>query len=222
MRAEPATVASMQRYYAARAASYERVYHKPSRQDDLRAIEAWLPPLFAGRRVLEIACGTGWWTPHGAREAAHWLATDINAETLAIARRKPLPAGEVAFASVDAYTLAGLAGQHFDAAFAGFWWSHVPLARLAPWLALLHSRLASGARVVLLDNRYVEGDSTPIHRRDDEGNAYQLRTQDDGSEHEVVKNFPTPEQAAAAIGPAARDLQWHTWPHYWAISYTRA
>jgi ubiquinone/menaquinone biosynthesis C-methylase UbiE len=96
----------MQAYYARRAAYYERVYFKPERQTDLRAMEAWLPPLFAGRRVLEVACGTGWWTPHGARDARHWLATDINPETMAVARAKALPAC-VELATADAYTLAG-------------------------------------------------------------------------------------------------------------------
>ena len=34
---------AMQGYYAARAPEYDRVYLKPERQADLRAIEAWLP-----------------------------------------------------------------------------------------------------------------------------------------------------------------------------------
>ena len=84
--------ADLARYYAQRAESYERIYQKPERQVELRALEAWLPGVFAGRRVLEIACGTGWWTPHGARDAAAWRATDLNPETLAIARTKALPA----------------------------------------------------------------------------------------------------------------------------------
>ena len=98
---------TMGAYYARRAAGYERIYAKPERQDELRALEAALPALFEGRRVLEIACGTGWWTPHGAQRAAAWLATDLNPETMAIARTKPLPAC-VRFATVDAWTLAGL------------------------------------------------------------------------------------------------------------------
>jgi hypothetical protein len=37
-----------------------------------------------------VACGTGWWTPHGARDAAQWWATDLNPETMAVARAKAL------------------------------------------------------------------------------------------------------------------------------------
>ncbi len=207
-------------YYAKRAAYYERVYHKPERQPDLRAMEAWLATPFAGRNVLEIACGTGWWTPHGAAQCAHWLATDLSPETLAIARLKPCPANKVTFEVVDAYTLEALRGRNFDAAFSGCWWSHVPLQTLPGWLDLLHSHLQPGARVVHLDNAFVQTSNLPIHRRDAQGNTYQWRQLDDGTQHEVVKNFPTQEEALGLIGPRARDVQWLAFDHYWVLSYS--
>jgi demethylmenaquinone methyltransferase/2-methoxy-6-polyprenyl-1,4-benzoquinol methylase len=212
-------VENMRDYYARRANYYERVYHKPERQTDLRAMEAWLAQQFTGRNVLEIACGTGWWTPHGAQQCNSWLATDVNPETMALARSKELPAGKVQFATVDAYTLTELGDQSFDAAFAGCWWSHVPLARLPQWLATLHARLSSGARVIMLDNSFVQTSSSPLTRRDAQGNTYQNRSLDDGSVHEVLKNFPTPEQAFAQLGPRARDPQWIDYEHYWILTY---
>jgi demethylmenaquinone methyltransferase/2-methoxy-6-polyprenyl-1,4-benzoquinol methylase len=213
-----ASADSMRGYYARRASEYERVYRKPERQAELREIEAWLPSQFAARRVLEVACGTGWWTLHGARDCASWLATDLNPETIAIARTKPLPAG-VRFAIVDAYALDGLGAERFDGAFAGFWWSHVPLARLPGWIESLHARLEPGARVVMLDNRFVAASSSPISRCDADGNTYQRRTLDDGSTYEVLKNFPRRDAALAAIGARARDPQWTEHPHYWVLSY---
>lgn len=222
--AASATPASMAAYYARRAAYYERVYHKPERQADLRAIEASLAAHFAGRRVLEVACGTGWWTPHAARLARSWLATDLSDETLAVARTKPLPrradgTPSVDFAVADAYTLAGIGDQTFDGAFAGCWWSHVPLQRLPSWLATLHARLEPGARVVMLDNSFVQTSSTPISRTDADGNTYQLRTLDDGSVHEVLKNFPSAAAAVALPGARARDPRWTQHTHYWILSY---
>ena len=41
---------------------------------------------FAGAKVFEVACGTGYWTEVLARSAASVFATDINDEVLAVAR----------------------------------------------------------------------------------------------------------------------------------------
>jgi demethylmenaquinone methyltransferase/2-methoxy-6-polyprenyl-1,4-benzoquinol methylase len=218
--AVPSSAASLRAYYAQRAQEYEQVYAKPERQEDLRALEAWLPSVFQGRRVLEIACGTGWWTPHGARDCAHWTATDANPEVIEIARTKPLPPGKVSFALVDAYTLTELGRASFDAAFAGFWWSHVPLKQLPAFLDTLHARLAPGSPVVFIDNRFVPGSSTPLHRQDPHGNTYQLRRLADGSTHEVMKNFPSRSQVLNVLGRAARDAQWLEHEHYWVLHYT--
>ena len=210
--------ASMSSYYAQRAATYERVYFKPERQAELRLLEAWLPTQLEGRRVLEVACGTGWWTPHGALRAKAWLATDLSPETMAVARRKRLPAC-VQFAAVDAYTFAELGSQAFDAALAGFWWSHVPLQRLPGWLQRLHARLQPGARVVMLDNRYVQGSNHPISHADADGNTYQTRRLDDGSVHAVLKNFPSREQALSMLGSRAHSPEWTDHGHYWTLCY---
>jgi len=213
--------ARMAAYYAARAGEYERIYRKPARQAELRVLEAWLAEAFTGCRGLEVACGTGWWTPHAAMRAREWLATDLSPETLDVARTKPLPAC-VRFQVADAYALHTLAPRTFDAAFAGCWWSHVPRARLAGWVAALHDRLEPGARVVVVDNRWVEGDSTPIARVDAAGNGYQRRTLDDGSVHEVVKNYPTFDDARALLGPRAHAVRWAEHPHYWVLDYRLA
>jgi ubiquinone/menaquinone biosynthesis C-methylase UbiE len=66
---ETTTLDTMRDYYTRRAEHYECVYLQPERQPDLRAMERWLPSMFEGRRVLEVACGTGWWTRQGARHA---------------------------------------------------------------------------------------------------------------------------------------------------------
>jgi demethylmenaquinone methyltransferase/2-methoxy-6-polyprenyl-1,4-benzoquinol methylase len=206
-------------YYARRALQYERIFHKPERQADLRRLEGMLPAIFDGRHVLEIACGTGYWTQFAATHCASWRATDLNPETMAVARAKTWPDERVRFEQADAYRLSELGGAMHDAAFSGFWWSHVPLSRLGEWLASLHARLQSGARVVHLDNRFVPGSSTPLSRRDDAGNSYQTRWLDDGTSHEVLKNFPGRDQAIAALGPRVSGVQWLELEHYWLLQY---
>lgn len=206
----------MQQYYAARAKEYDRIYAKPERQASLRQIEAWLPTALEGCNVLEIACGTGYWTQFYAPAARSALGIDSAQETMDIARAR-LP-GKVSLQRGDAYDLAGISGE-FDAAFAGFWWSHVPLTRLPEFLEGLHSKLSARAKVVFIDNRYVAGSSTPISDHDADGNAFQVRTLEDGSAHRVLKNFPSREELLAAVAPYAMESDYREWDYFWALEY---
>ena len=204
-------------YYAARAREYERVYRKPERQADLRVLEAAVAKALAGREVIELACGTGYWTQFIARTARRVVALDASPETLALARAKGLAPDSVTFGVADAYTLAPSLGQ-FDGAFAGFWWSHVPLDAQARFLASLWARVVPGAVVLMLDNRYAPGSSTPVSHADAQGNTYQLRRLEDGSEHSVLKNFPTPAQLRQAFAAFADEVEVLELPYYWLLS----
>jgi len=208
----------MRAYYAARAEEYDAVYRKSERQSDLRAIEAWLPARFAGAQVLEIACGTGYWTQFIAPVARSVWGLDAVPETLRMARARGLGA-HVHWVEGDAYA-PPTAVPAFDAAFAGFWFSHVPLARRVEFLARLHASLAPGARAVLLDNRFVAGSSTPLCDTDDQGDTWQLRPLRDGSVHRILKNFPDAEALHAAVRAAGAAAGTFTqWQHYWAYAY---
>lgn len=207
-------------YYAARAREYERVYTKPERQADLRQLEVLLPMFFAGYRVLEIACGTGYWTQFLARAAKAVEAVDASSETLQVAAEKSWPPERVRFRVADVYALRDDLGT-FDAAFAGFWWSHVPVRDRERFLRSLDQRLMSGAKVLLLDNLFVEGSNTPIAQRDAEGNTYQCRRLDDGSEHLVLKNFPSEAELCADIGAFGRNTQFTALQYYWLFSYVK-
>ncbi len=208
-------------YYARRAAEYERVYAKPERRDDLNVLREQCRELFAGRDLLEISCGTGYWTECFATSARSILATDINPETLAIAKAKPWHLGQVEFAVADSFVLPDFS-RRFDAGFAGFWWSHVPRERLHDFITGFHSKLIPSATVAFIDNRYVEGSSTPLHRRDGEGNTYQIRELADGSQHEVMKNFPAEAEIRAALGSIATEVQVVEFEYFWMAVYSLA
>jgi demethylmenaquinone methyltransferase/2-methoxy-6-polyprenyl-1,4-benzoquinol methylase len=204
-------------YYARRAAEYERIYAKPERQADLAALRTRIGKLFEGGRVLELACGTGYWTDVIAGTAAQVTALDVNEEVLDIARTKP-NAAKVAFLRGSAYDIPVPDRAH-DALFAGFWWSHVPLERLELFLKGITPKLKPGALVAFLDNRYVEGSSTPVTRRDAQGNAYQTRKLDDGSTHEVLKNFP--EEGELLQRAARHGLEGHVdlLRYFWLLTW---
>jgi demethylmenaquinone methyltransferase/2-methoxy-6-polyprenyl-1,4-benzoquinol methylase len=205
-------------YYARRAGEYEKIYAKPERQSNLAGLRALLPVLFAGRDVLEVACGTGYWTQVFSLSARSILATDINEEVLEVARHKTYPRRNVTFQLADAHSLATVTGR-FSAGFAGFWWSHIPKQGLSHFLNCFHAILGSGACVVFLDNNYVEGSSTPITRRDQDGNTWQKRTLEDGSEFEVLKNFPTDNELRASVSAAADDVEVIQFKYYWCLRY---
>ena len=211
------SLSPLQSYYAARAGEYDAIYRKPERQADLRAIEQWLPSVLRDRRVLEIACGTGYWTQFLAPAACSVAAIDSAEETLRIARDR-VRQDNVSFAVGDAYA-PRQHGRSFDAAFAGFWFSHVPLERRVEFLDALNAALEPGATVVLLDNRFVEGSSTPISRRDADGNTYQVRKLANGEDYEVVKNFPTEEELREAVGDVAAEAHLETLRYYWLLVF---
>jgi SAM-dependent methyltransferase len=203
-------------YYAKRASEYERIYDKPERQPDLAALKERFRQLFAGHDVLEIACGTGYWTQIISQTAKTVTATDVNEAVLQIARAKDR--GGVRFHKADAFNLAFI-GECFSAGLAAAWWSHLRKSEIRNFLSQFHRQFSSGALIVFLDNQFVPGSSTPIARTDGEGNTYQLRKLDDGSQHEVLKNFPTEAEAREAVGNAVTEFSWMQAQYYWMLTY---
>jgi ubiquinone/menaquinone biosynthesis C-methylase UbiE len=204
-------------YYKKRAPEYESVYFRPdeSRLLQLEVLGRALRDWIRGRDVLEIAAGTGWWTVHAAAVARSVTATDINEETLAIARTKPLE--DVRFAVADAFKLEELDGT-FNACLSCFWLSHVSRTRLKEFLDGVHRRLEPGSKVFMADNLYdpdVGGRLVEDHGNPD---TYKIRTWSDGSEHRVIKNY-YPEAELKGLLEGVDNLQIHMGPYYWWIMY---
>ena len=211
----------LEQYYALRAREYERIYAKPERQSDLRVLEECIPGLLAGKRVLEIACGTGYWTRFIAQRAREVIATDFNHEPLTVARTRGDSPKNAEFRIADAYDLPPSLGK-FDGAFAGFWWSHLPQREIPRFLASLLQRLDPGARVVIVDNRFVEGSSTPIAETDEHGDTYQLRRLEDGSVHRILKNFPSENELRRVLAPWTSNLRFEALAYYWLVDFVAA
>ncbi len=206
------------KYYAARANEYDAIYSKPERQDDLTSLATQMVGLLEERRVLEIACGTGFWTQFIAPKCNHITATDCNVEVLDIARVRLESHGNVSILQADAFRLDDVPDS-FDGALAAFWWSHLSKEQIKKFLTVLHAKLLPGSLVVIADNNYVEGSSTPVSCSDNDGNTYQIRQLSDGSEHEVMKNFPSESEFKALVHPFADNIQFQSYKYFWCGWY---
>ncbi|UUZ49958.1 hypothetical protein LP420_07525 [Massilia sp. B-10] len=50
-------------FYAKIASNHDRIYDRAERQEDLEAMRGHVAEVLRGHTVLELACGTGYWTP---------------------------------------------------------------------------------------------------------------------------------------------------------------
>ncbi len=208
----------MTRYYARRAGEYERIYELPAWQPALAELRRRVAATFAGRRVFEAAAGTGYWTAEVARVAQSVHATDLNEETLALARARPWPRGNVTFERRDAYAPSADA-RRWDAGLAAGWLSHVDLARMAEFVEGFHSHLAPGAVVMMFDERDHPQRPPRQTRMDAAGNRYEARTLDNGERYEIVKNFIDAPRLRAALGGRARRLAYDELRGFWAATW---
>jgi len=207
-------------YYALRAREYDALYERSERQEDLHTLQGHVQRMLHNRDVLEVACGTGYWTKVAAATARSILATDINPEMLSIARDKNSSYTHVRFQSCDAWDLRGCPGS-YDGGLAGFWLSHIHRSRIREWLSHVCGILTFGARVVLIDNRFVEGNSTPISTTDAEGNTYQERRLTGGSTHRIMKNYFSAEELRTFIPPEYEEAALLQLRYYWLFSLKR-
>lgn len=205
-------------YYNQRAKEYEKVYLNPAEQGDLQKAERIFQDLFAQKTVLEIACGTGWWTERIAQTATSILATDVNESVIEIAKQKQMPEN-VTFAVADMFGFT--ADKNFDGVFAGFIWSHILLQDLDRFLDKVKSFLKPNGTFVLIDGKAVTGtnhDLKNISKTDEHGNTFQTRKLENGTSHLVLKNFPTREFLYQKLSSIADDINFINLEYYWTVS----
>lgn len=206
-------------YYKDRAKEYEKIYTKPERQKDLKDAATILQEIFVDKQVLEIACGTGYWTEKIAKTAASVFATDINETVIEVAKKKDLPSKRVTFGIADIYNFSEI--NRHEALFGGFIWSHILLQDLDKFLETVNSLVSAGGTVVFMDNNYVEGSNHPITKIDNQGNSFQTRKLEDNTTHLVLKNFPTEIFLRDKLKSISDKFEFFNLTYYWIICYTK-
>jgi len=213
----PVAAADLVDYYHRRAARYDDVYarREPGRREELETLAGETGALAAGRRALELACGTGHWTRVAAGEAVRVTGLDVAPGMLARARERLGPG--VDLVRGDAYRLPFGRGA-FTAGFAHFLFSHVPRARREELRDALHAALEPGSPVLWSDNVDVPGVGGEAVRPPGSADDYKRRELD-GREYLVLKNYATPEELRALFAPRSRDLRLEFGAWYWWAAY---
>ncbi len=204
-------------YYQQRVNEYERIYHKPERQEDLAKATELLQKIFRNKEVFEIACGTGFWTEQIAKTARSVFATDINETVLTIAKTKSYSPATVTFTKADLFKLTN--SKKYQSLFGGFIWSHIKLEELSHFIDVTNNQVQKGGTVVFMDNNYVQGSSTPITEKDEWDNTYQTRKLDDGTMHKVIKNFPTESFIRQVLKNKAQEIRFINLPYFWLVKF---
>jgi ubiquinone/menaquinone biosynthesis C-methylase UbiE len=197
-------------YYQARAPEYDewwrrvgRYYRGPDVTSrwtaEVAELEAALDRFAPRGSVLELACGTGWWTERLARRADRLTCVDASPEVVALNRRRLLDAGLPTPAYVEADLFAWTPSARFDVVFFSFWLSHVPPERFQSFWATVAEVLAPGGRVFFIDSLAEETSTACDHRLPRVGDVVQERRLSDGRTFRVVKLFHHPDELAAEL-----------------------
>jgi len=200
--------AEMLAYYEARAPEYDDWYlrrgryargpiHDAAWNAELDAAGRWLDALPISGKIVELAAGTGWWSPLLADKGELSLYDGTDAP-LDRARERLLAHGLRAHLHVrDAWAEPD---RRVDALFTGFWLSHVERDRLAAFLALVRRWLEPGGIFAFIDSRLDPQSSAVDHPAPADDTS--VRRLDDGREFTVVKVYYEPDELETALRAA--------------------
>jgi len=152
--------AEMVAYYEARAGEYDDWYlrrgryahgpiHDAAWNAELDAAGRWLDALPIRGEIVELAAGTGWWSPLLASKGELWLY-DAAEAPLERARERLLAHGLRAHIHLrDAWAEPD---RSVDAVVLGFWLGHVDRDRTAAFLDLVRRWLKPGGTLAIIDS----------------------------------------------------------------------
>lgn len=205
------------KYYALMGEALEDKYLEPDMDEDIDDMSIHLGNVLAGHTVLELGCGTGFWTEVAAESAASVLAVDINASLVDIARERPMTEGKVSFRVADALDLPEDIGK-FSAVLVSFLWSHLNKKEQEQMLATLRKRLGKDVLLVILDDAFVEGFSETIARTDPDGTTYQILTTPEGERIEVAKSYQSDSALRKRLGTAVKEIKIERIEFFWILT----
>lgn len=207
--ADDPEAAELVAYYQARASEYDDRYLRRGRYDrgpistvawqaDLDEATRWLDGLPWAGRIVELAAGTGWWSPILASRGELWCF-DAATAPLERARERLLAHGLRAHLHVrDAWAEPD---GPADGLFTGFWLSHVRPERLPAFLSLARRWLRPAGRYAFIDSR-PDPESGPVDQDAPDPTGRSTRRLDDGRTFRIPKLYHEPAGLARALQEA--------------------
>jgi ubiquinone/menaquinone biosynthesis C-methylase UbiE len=205
------------KYYALLGEAVEDKYLEPDMDEDIDDMSIHLGNVLAGHTVLELGCGTGFWTEVAAESAQSVLALDINANLVDIARERGMPEGKVSFRVADALDLPEDIGR-FSAVLLSFLWSRLTKGEQEKLLATLKKRLGKDVLLVILDDSFVEGFSETIARTDAEGTTYEILTTPQGERFELPKSYQSDSALRKRLGNVGKEIKIERIEFFWILT----
>lgn len=226
-------------YYEARAPEYDDWYLRRGRYEhgpihdaawnaELDAAGRWLDGLPIAGRIVELAAGTGWWSPLLASKGELWMY-DAAEAPLARARERLVAHRLRAHLHIrDAWAEPDPAageeavgdGSPADALFAGFWLSHVERARTGAFLELAGRWLAPAGRVALIDSLPDPRSGAIDHEAPAQDRS--VRRLADGRMFTIVKVYRSADETAGALTDAGfRDVEVTTTGRFFVLATAR-
>ena len=192
-------------YYEARAPEYDDWYlrrgryargaiHDAAWNAELDAAGRWLDALPWQGELVELAAGTGWWSPLLASRGELSL---YDASPAALDRARDRLLAHRLRAHLHVRDVWAEPDRPVDGLFMGFWLSHVPRARLGEFLALARRWLKPGGRFAAIDSLPDPASGAGDHPEPTDDLA--VRRLADGREFTIVKAYHTPDELAAAL-----------------------
>ena len=221
-------------YYQARAGEYDDWYLRRGRYDrgpvhdqawaaELDVATLWLDGLAWSGEIVELAAGTGWWSPLLASKGELSIY-DAAEAPLDRARDRLLAHRLRAHIHLrDAWLEPDRA---VDGLFCGFWLSHVRRARLVEFLALARRWLRPGGMFAFVDSRpdpesgAADQPETTATESDLELDRRRLA---DGREFQVVKvHYDPPELHAALLAAGFASAEITATPRFFLLGHAIA
>lgn len=208
-------------YYSKRAKEYDDVYHRPdkTRLKEQRLLSEYIIDAFKGKYVLELACGTGFWTRYLLRSARKTLATDYSNDMLEIASNRLSENSSTIFLQADAYN-PPISYPKFNAAMANFWFSHIPKKKIKKFLEALHSRLSKNSVVLIADAVYIAGLGGELLLKDKNEDTFKKRTLISGEQFDILKNYYSKEELKEIFSKYSKKLEIEYLTNFWIVKYT--